>query len=99
MILCISTDDVLQGGYPIFGSIHSISYFNDNLYFRVKLLHTIRYSQDFCAFNVEFIQDREELEVSLQSIPSKYPFALWKNCTETLENQRFYVPMKTMQFT
>lgn len=97
MVLCISTENVINGGYPTFGIIKSMRYYQNQLHFTVRLLNTSDYSQDFCAFEVELTSN--EQEVTLESLSSKYPFAIWKNCTDNLRNQRNYISIKTVQFT
>lgn len=97
MVLCIDTNEVPIGGFPQFGVIKSMEYREEKLYFRVQILRTNAYSHMYASYHV-YLENNSK-DVVIDSLPSVYPMALWRTFESNIQNDEYYVSMKTNEFT
>lgn len=94
-VLCLNLDDSEDKAdiLPVFGIIQSIHYQNDIISFIVKILETIIYDDQYCAYKVTQTNNKNSWLWS--DLTFKEPMALWRNSTDDKDEEETFVPVKT----
>lgn len=96
-ILCIQKicSETNADALPVFACIEHMVYTHEELTFHLTLLESIYYHDEYCAYVVE--KTTTKVAVTWASIPCKYPMALWRNCTNTIQHEMMFVSVKTAE--